>query len=75
MPRMGYGFNEHGTKFSMHLCDECGVEYTVTPAADDGRFNRCQVAPCPSYSEENDIDLAISKGALALLETPTKGHG
>lgn len=57
--------NEHGTQTSRHICDTCGVEFTITPAADKG-FENCLAESCPSYDPHRDIEpLFMSDAEIA----------
>lgn len=56
--KIGMSKNEYGTPVSVHICDTCGVEFTVCPAADDNKkgWENCLIPECDSYDEKRDID-------------------
>lgn len=51
--------NEHGTRTSVHRCETCAVEFTVTPAAqNDGiGYENCLSPDCDSYDPHRDVDI------------------
>ena len=51
--------NEHGTTTSYHTCDTCGVEFSITPAAD---FPNCMSDDCASYDPHRDADILFMTG-------------
>jgi len=56
----GFDKNEYGAKISKHVCDSCGVEFTVCPGTE--RFDNCLGTSCPSYDEKYDVDKMLSEG-------------
>ncbi len=52
--------NEHGTTTSYHTCDTCGVEFSITPAAD---FKNCLADDCSSYDPHCDIEILYMTNA------------
>jgi len=50
--------NEHGTGTSHHICDECGVDFTITPSAKGKEgYDCCTADGCPSYDPDRDLDI------------------
>lgn len=57
MADLAFYLNEHGVLCSRHECDECGGEFTVTPAVDDEEWGgSCLDEWCPSYDPDRDVD-------------------
>ena len=61
--KTGEHTNEHGVRVTEHICDTCGVEFTVCPGVDG--WDDCLAESCLSYDPEREVDLS----AL----TPTSG--
>lgn len=60
MGHHGYSENEHGTRISVHICDTCGEEYTVTASQEDfdpENFQNCLGPDCASYDVNRDVDI------------------
>ena len=53
----GYRLNEHGTRYSRHVCDTCEREYTCTPAVgpDNGLARDCLALECPSFDASKSL--------------------
>ena len=43
-----------GHPCSVHVCETCGVEFTVAPPAEV--FRNCMAPDCPSYDPDHDLD-------------------
>lgn len=54
MSHKGYGVNEYGTRVSLHVCDKCGLEFTIVPAQLNDDF--CGFKFCESYDAIRDVD-------------------
>lgn len=65
--------NEHGTPLTVHKCDECGNEFTVTPAVPAERrdeWNMCMAESCPSYEPTRDAELYFGLDMVSSRPTP-----
>lgn len=51
--------NEHGTGTSVHECETCGIEFTVTPKAlnNGAGYENCLYPECDSYDPHRDVDI------------------
>jgi len=51
--------NRHGTGTSIHKCNTCGEEFSVTPAVSEESqgFVNCLSPDCASYDPERDLDI------------------
>ena len=51
--------NKYGTGTSHHVCDTCGVEFTINPAvdSDSSSFDNCLDERCNSYDSNRDADV------------------
>lgn len=47
--------NEYGVPVSSHVCETCGVEFTITPAVDS--WPNCMADDCASYDPSCDIEI------------------
>ena len=57
--RIGLSKNEYGTPVSAHICDTCGGDFTVCPAAsvDSPDWDNCLADECDSYDPGRDADI------------------
>lgn len=65
--RVRYDVNEFCTPVSVHICEFCGVEFTVTPAVkpeNDDDWRGCMAPECPSYDPERDADKLFDEGKV-----------
>lgn len=53
--KIGEAVNLHGVPTSIHVCDSCGSQFTVCPAAGDD-WGGCMSEKCSSYDEDRDAD-------------------
>ena len=62
---LGRKDNKHGTGTSLHKCDTCGVEFTVTPEVKEGQpgWDDCGSQGCPSYDPQRDIEILYMSDA------------
>jgi hypothetical protein len=68
---MKYKTNEYGTLVSEHVCETCGVVFTVCPAAkDETSWRSCSSPYCESYDPDRDVDLLLAKGVELLRKKP-----
>ena len=61
------GVNEYNTPISIHICEFCGVEFTVCPAIPDEKLDDwrgCMAPECESYDSERDGDKLFDEGKL-----------
>lgn len=56
----GFGKNEYGTEISLHVCDECGNEFSLCPA--QKQDDTCGHIDCKSYAPYRDVDVLLSEG-------------
>lgn len=76
MPHLGYEKNEYGTTVSKHRCDTCGFEFTVVPPRyPEAKDDMCHAKGCASYDPARDLDAALDRGEVDLVEAPPKGRG
>ena len=73
----GYSQNEYGTWQSEHVCDTCGQEFTVTPAAganmdQERRWGSCLAFECDSYDASRDADILFAGGMGSLVKHQEK---
>jgi hypothetical protein len=57
----GFDKNEYGTEISLHTCDVCGQDFTLTPS--QKRDEPCGTPDCKSYDENRDVELLLENGA------------
>ncbi len=56
--RIGVTLNEHGTPTSLHVCDSCGLLFTVCPPVTNTEWRTsCLSEECASYDVTRDVDL------------------
>ncbi len=57
--------NEHGTGTSVHCCETCGIEFTVTPKAPNNGegYENCLYPECDSYDPHRDMDIVFMTDA------------
>jgi hypothetical protein len=55
--------NVYGAPISVHLCEECGVVFTVCPPTTDG-WGGCLAKTCPSYDPGRDADRFFDQGLV-----------
>ncbi|KTR79125.1 hypothetical protein J2D78_01635 [Microbacterium maritypicum] len=63
------GINDHGVPTSVHRCDSCGQEFTVTPRVLEGirdQWNECLSEDCDSYEPMRDVDLYMGLGMVGV---------
>ena len=53
--KTGEHTNEWGVRVTEHICDTCGVEYTICPGVDN--WNNCLADNCDSYDPDCEVDL------------------
>lgn len=61
--------NNHGTPTSVHRCDRCGGEFTVTPRVPEerrGEWNECLSEDCDSYEPMRDVELYMGLGLVGV---------
>ena len=65
----GYTANEYGTTVSKHVCDTCGGEFTVCPAAfpETKGWDSCLQPQCASYDASRDVDKMLEEGSAVLV--------
>ena len=62
--------NEYGVAVSVHVCEYCGSEFTVTPAVSDDSLENwrgCLAPDCESYDPARDVDAMLFFGAIDLV--------
>jgi hypothetical protein len=47
--------NEHGIRVTEHICETCGVYFSLTPGSDD--WPDCLGDDCASYDPDREIDV------------------
>ena len=64
--------NEHGVPVSHHVCEACGVDYTLTPAVEAGtKLSRhCMADECASYDPSCDMDVLFMSDAEIARDKP-----
>lgn len=57
--------NEHGTGVSHHICETCGVEFTLCPAVgpEEAGWENCMADDCPSYDPGRDVEILFMSNA------------
>lgn len=63
---ISYALNGHGTPVSVHICNDCGSQFTVCPAVDkDGsEWGGCLATICISYDRKRDADRMFDEGRV-----------
>ena len=61
MSYLGLGKNEYGTPISLHICDDCGAEFTVCPPSNED-WGGCLREGCESYDINRDVDAIMFFG-------------
>lgn len=59
--------NEFSTPVSVHICEFCGVEFTVCPPVPDEKLDDwrgCMALECKSYDPERDADKFFDEGKV-----------
>ena len=59
--KTGEHTNEHGVRVTEHICETCGVEFTICPGIDD--YPDCLDIDCDSYDPDCEVDLENIKPA------------
>lgn len=72
MTHKGFTTNEYGIRVSLHICDTCKVEFTLTPGvdADATGFDDCTCDECPSYDPDRDMDIVFMTDAEIARDKP-----
>jgi len=53
--KTGQHTNKHGVRVTTHICDTCGIEFTLCPGVDD--WPDCLSEDCASYDPDREVDL------------------
>ncbi len=72
MTKIREAVNACGTPVSVHICETCGVEFTLCPVIPDNKADQwpdCLADGCPSYDPERDMDVVFKTDA-ELAEGP-----
>ncbi len=77
--RIGVTLNKYGTPTSLHVCDTCGLLFTVCPPATNREWRTsCLAEECESYDVTRDVDLMFEIEPWRIeRDTPpgdTNGH-
>jgi len=70
--KIGNGLNKFGTPISIHICEFCGVEFTVCPAVPPEKEDQwlgCLAPSCSSYDPSRDVDKMIDEGTVLVVST------
>lgn len=73
---MIFSENEHGVLVSHHVCQGCGRDFTVIPAAkSEEGWEGCMAPDCGSYDPDRDVDKMLEEGSVELIKVPKRyGH-
>ena len=65
MTYVGTKPNKYGTSTSHHICETCGIDFTVCPAKEpwDEGWGNCMGDECPSYDPSRDADVLFMSDA------------
>lgn len=72
MTHKGFKTDEDGDYVSVHVCGECGEEFTLCPAkeAEEEGWENCTGDHCSSYDPERDIEIVFMTDAEIARDKP-----
>ena len=75
--KIGDDTNTYGTHISVHICEDCGTQFTACPAIPYEKTNDwkgCMAIGCTSYDPSRDADKLFDGGVHPAVRRAREGE-